>query len=77
MTLSPLVLTQTNIIGGLDDAGLMVLSGKINYYKTGKSQLFRGIWTANTDGSVRQFFEQQDSESVEWVVWFDGLYVKK
>jgi hypothetical protein len=63
--------------GGLDDSGSMVLSGKINYYKTGKSQPFRGAWTANTDGSVRQFFEQQDPDSGEWAVWFDGLYVKK
>jgi hypothetical protein len=63
--------------GGLNEAGSMVLSGKINYYKTGKSHLFRGAWTANADGSVRQFFEQKDNDSGEWTVWFDGLYVKK
>ncbi len=51
----------------------MVLSGRINYYKSGKSQQFRGAWTANADGSVSQFFEQQDSERGEWAVWFDGL----
>lgn len=63
--------------GGLNESGAMVLSGKINYYKTGKSNAFRGTWTPNADGSVRQFFEQQDPESQEWAVWFDGLYVKK
>ena len=63
--------------GGLDESGSMALTGKINYYKTGKSQAFRGTWTANADGSVRQFFEQQDPESREWTVWFDGLYIKK
>ena len=63
--------------GGLNDSGSMGLVGKINYYKTGKSQAFRGTWTPNTDGSVRQYFEQQDTESREWTVWFDGLYVKK
>lgn len=63
--------------GGLDESGSMVLTGKINYYASGKSQPFRGTWTPNADGSVRQFFEQQDSESHEWTVWFDGLYVKK
>ncbi|MGA9573501.1 MAG: hypothetical protein WBS20_06085, partial [Lysobacterales bacterium] len=52
--------------GGLDKSGSMVLSGKINYYKTGKSQAFRGRWTPNADGSVRQFFEQQDTESHDW-----------
>lgn len=63
--------------GGLDDDGAMVLTGKINYYKTGKSFSFRGIWTANEDGSVRQFFEQHDPEKDLWVVWFDGRYERK
>jgi len=63
--------------GGLDESGAMVLNGKINYYNTGKSHAFRGKWTPNTDGSVRQLFEQQDPESQEWSVWFDGLYVRK
>ena len=63
--------------GGLNDSGSMVLNGKINYYKTGMSHNFRGMWTPNADGSVRQFFEQQDPESQEWAVWFDGLYIRK
>lgn len=63
--------------GGLDASGSMVLNGRINYYQTGKSHAFRGRWTPNTDGSVRQFFEQQNPESQEWSVWFDGLYVKQ
>ena len=63
--------------GGLDGDGSMALSGKINYYKSGKSQAFRGRWTLNADGSVRQFFEQQDPETGEWTVWFDGLYVRR
>jgi len=63
--------------GGLNESGSMVLSGKINYYNTGKSHAFRGKWTPNADGSVRQFFEQQDPENQEWSVWFDGLYVRK
>lgn len=63
--------------GGLDESGAMVLKGKINYYNTGKSHAFRGVWTPNADGSVRQFFEQQAPETGEWVVWFDGLYVRR
>ena len=63
--------------GGLNESGAMLLNGKINYYNTGKSQAFRGTWTPNADGSVRQFFEQQDPESQQWSVWFDGLYIKK
>ncbi len=63
--------------GGLDDTGSVVLNGKINYYKTGKSQQFRGTWTPRPDGSVRQFFEQHDPENNEWTVWFDGVYVRR
>ena len=63
--------------GGLDTSGTMALTGKINYYKTGKSHDFRGAWTANADGSVRQLFEQKNLETKEWAVWFDGLYVRK
>lgn len=63
--------------GGLDETGSMALVGKINYYQTGKSNAFRGTWTANADGSVRQFFEQKDDETGEWRVWFDGLYIRK
>ena len=63
--------------GGLNESGSMVLNGKINYYNTKKSHAFRGTWTPNADGSVRQFFEQQDPESQVWTVWFDGLYIKK
>ena len=63
--------------GGLNESGQMVLNGTINYYRSGKSQPFRGTWTPNPDGSVRQLFEQQDPDTREWSVWFDGLYVRK
>ena len=63
--------------GGLDDSGAMVLTGKINYYRQNTSFPFRGRWTPNEDGSVRQFFEQYDPEKEVWNVWFDGLYVKE
>ena len=63
--------------GGLNESGSMVLNGKINYYKTGKSFSFRGRWTQNEDGSVRQFFEQFDPEKDQWTVWFDGIYERK
>jgi len=63
--------------GGLDESGAMVLNGKINYYKPGKSFPFRGTWTPNEDGSVRQFFEQFDTEKDQWIVWFDGVYERR
>ena len=55
----------------------MVMEGSIHYYKAGKRQPFRGTWTPNADGSVRQLFEQQDPETGEWAVWFDGLYLRE
>jgi hypothetical protein len=65
-----------DVVGGLNDEGSMVLEGTIFYYRRGISQPFRGTWTPNPDGSVRQYFQQADPESGEWSVWFDGLYVK-
>lgn len=65
-----------DIVGGLDDRGAMVLEGTIFYYRSGKSQPFRGTWTPNPDGTVRQHFEQANPESGEWSEWFDGLYTK-
>ena len=63
--------------GGLNESGSMVLNGKINYYKQGKSFSFRGAWTPKQDGSVRQFFEQFDAEKEQWTVWFDGIYERR
>lgn len=63
-----------DISGGLNDEGQMVLEGTIHYYRRGTSLPFRGTWTPNADGSVRQHFEQIDPQSGEWADWFDGLY---
>lgn len=64
-----------DIVGGLK-AGSMVLEGDI-YYFSGNSNKFRGTWTPNDDGSVRQFFEQFNEDTNSWDVWFDGRYVKQ
>ncbi len=63
--------------GGLNDQGAMVLEGTIYYQAQGTSFPFRGTWTLNTDGSVRQFFEQFNPEAGEWATWFDGKYVRR
>ena len=62
--------------GGLVE-GSIKLVGEIFYYSNGKTLPFRGAWTHNEDGSVRQFFEQYDPEKKEWTVWFDGLYARQ
>ena len=61
-----------DISGGLED-GSMVLSGSIYYFKPAKKRGFRGRWTLQPDGSVRQFFEEQD-DGGNWQVWFEGFY---
>lgn len=63
-----------DIAGGLRDDAMM-LEGTI-YYFTGSSLPFRGTWTPDTEGNVRQFFEQFNAETREWDVWFDGKYVR-
>ena len=62
--------------GGLNDAGEMVLEGDINYHSGGGSP-FRGTWTLQDDGSVRQYFQQYNSETDKWDDWFTGIYKKQ
>lgn len=62
--------------GGLNDDGAMVLEGTIYGYRPNKGTPFRGIWTAQDDGSVVQHFDIMGQDG-NWTVWFEGLYVKK
>lgn len=64
-----------DIVGGLRGSA-MVLEGYLFDYQ-GESATFRGTWTPNDDGSVRQFFEQFNNDSQQWETWFDGRYVRK
>jgi hypothetical protein len=61
-----------DIAGGIED-GSMVLTGDIYYLLEKRQTSFRGRWTPLPDGSVRQFFEEQDDQGV-WQPWFDGYY---
>lgn len=58
------------------EAGCMLLEGSI-YNFAGAVWNFRGTWTPNADGSVRQFFEQFNHDSEVWEPWIDGRYVRK
>lgn len=62
------------IEGGLR-AGSMVLEGSL-ISAAGQSQPFRGTWTPNADGSVRQHFEVSSDGGATWTTWFDGRYVR-
>lgn len=61
--------------GGLREDG-MVLEGTITYYAQDRTAEFRGTWTPQADGSVRQRFEQR-GEDGHWSAWFDGRYVRR
>lgn len=66
-----------NIEGGLDKEGAMVLEGKIFIYSKGIALPFRGTWTPQEDGTVRQYFQQFDPKTEKWNDWFDGLYTRQ
>ncbi len=63
--------------GGLNDAGSLVLEGKIYNYATHVTQRMRGIWTPEENDDVIQHFDAFDAETDAWQVWFEGRYVKK
>jgi hypothetical protein len=62
--------------GGLNDKGQMVLEGTIAY-PGGKAAPFKGIWTANPDGTVTQHFEEYDAGKKSWGEWFTGIYKRR
>ncbi len=67
-----------NMRGGLVD-GSMVLVGKIHYLRNVPNPLrdFRGTWTPQSNGSVRQFFEESIDGGVTWYPWFEGFYFRQ
>ena len=62
--------------GGLNADGAMVLNGEIAYPGNGVRAPFRGTWTLQADGSVRQHFQQADAQG-DWSDWFVGIYVRQ
>ncbi len=63
-------------IGGLNKDSTMVLKGTIAY-RNGNTAPFRGKWSQQKDGSVKQFFEQFNTQTKEWDSWFLGIYRRK
>ena len=62
--------------GGLDENGAMALEGEISN-RGGSTAPFRGTWTLQEDGSVKQHFQQYNPETEKWADWFIGIYRKK
>jgi hypothetical protein len=67
--------SQIVMRGGLTDAG-MLLEGQIHYVSNGITAPFRGLWTPQPGGRVRQFFEQSDDGGKTWKPWFEGFYTR-
>lgn len=64
------------LTGGLNERGEMVLVGA-NTTAAGGTQLERITWTPNSDGTVRQHWEQSVDAGATWTTAFDGLYRRK
>ncbi len=65
--------TLVDMLGGSIDGG-MRMEGTIEYVVSKQVLAFRGSWTENPDGVVRQLLEQFDVNSGGWQIWFDGYY---
>jgi hypothetical protein len=63
------------LLEGRTIKGGMRLEGQ-NVGADGKVTKHRITWTANADGSVRQFWESTDATG-EWTTAFDGKYTKR
>jgi hypothetical protein len=64
-----------DLYGGLVD-GAMVLTGE-TVRPGGAKQMERITWTPNSDGTVRQHWEQSADGGKTWKTAFDGLYRRK
>lgn len=64
---------QIEMRGGLEQ-GSMVLTGEIHYLASGDQRSFRGTWTPQDGGVVRQFFEESTDGGASWATWFEGFY---
>ena len=65
--------TLIDMSGGLAD-GAMHLEGTIEYVEPESVVAFRGTWTLEPGGAVRQLLEEFDLVAQTWQVWFDGYY---
>lgn len=62
------------LTGGLRDGGEMHMEGTLEYVRPEAVVALRATWTPMADGSVRQRMERLDTESQDWIAWFDGVF---
>lgn len=63
--------------GGLDENGAMVLEGTMYPTNGSPGSRIRGVWTKQTNGSIRKEFFRLDEQSKEWVSFFAGFAFPK
>ena len=59
--------------GGLDESGAMVLEGTMYPTNGDISSRVRGVWTKQTDGSIKKEFLRFDEKTNKWNTFFDGF----
>ena len=62
-----------HFVGGLDPAGRMVLTAE-QPRPAGGQRLIRMTFTANADGTVRQYSDYSDDKGARWQLRYDFLY---
>lgn len=60
--------------GAIDAPGSLTMHGTSTYTAPMQSRSFTGRWTLQDDGTVKQEFWEQDTETGEWANWFTGIY---
>jgi hypothetical protein len=60
--------------GRLDEHGVMRMAGTISYSDKELERPFRGNWSLQRDGTVKQEFFEFDPETKVWSEWFTGIY---
>lgn len=63
--------------GGLNADGSMVLEGMMYPTNGSGSSQIRGVWTKQTDGSVKKEFFRLDEKTNQWVSFFAGFAYPK
>lgn len=59
--------------GGLNENGAMVLEGTMYPTNGDISSRVRGVWTKQTDGSIKKEFLRFDKNTNKWITFFDGF----
>ena len=60
--------------GKRDSHGALRTEGTISYNGSGVEHPFRGYWTPQSNGAVKQQFFEYNPKTKSWAEWFTGIY---